>query len=89
MVRRGNHNGINIRTSEELTKVVVRGASLVPVMLVDNIFGFLTALGANIANGNDPNIRVPHKSTHIRGALTTHTDTAHYDAIARGTIGST
>jgi hypothetical protein len=79
MVRRGNRDRIDIIASQQVTEIIVAGLRV-------KLCGFPSLLamsGIDITYGHNLAAGLAFESFHISCALTSHTDTAHRDALTR------
>ena len=92
MVRRGNHDGVDVFAFDDLAEVRIRVAALVlgllvgPVTFLDNLFGVVHSLGNDIAHGHDLDILHAEKTAQVSPAHRADADEAQREPIVRGDL---
>ena len=83
MIRRGDHNGIDVSAVEKLAKVLERCAIMIPVMLIHHLFGAAQMAAVNVAHGKNSGIGLFQIGPKIpTRAVTTGADEANCDLLA-------
>ena len=81
VVGHGDHDGIDIVTSQQLAIIVVALAVLVPVSVINLLDGSLQMIGINIARSDHLAVRQGQEGFRVARPLPSHPDHAEVDAV--------
>ena len=87
VVRGGNADRVNILAVDDLTKIIVGRAVLVPVALIHLLLGVVAAGGIHIADREHPCL-LSEEIAQQPARLRAHADEAHREQIARSGVCS-
>ena len=82
VIGRGDENGVNVLTSEQLAEVGVGGAVFVLVVLIDAVAGLFEVLFHDVADGDDPGVFLVQEIAHVPLPLRADADAADDNAAA-------
>jgi len=83
VIRQRQHHRVNVRPRQQLPVIVIRGAIVVPVMLVDALDHFLQVPPIHVARRNHLTIRLFEKRLRVAAPHPTASDDAHDNAVGR------
>jgi len=85
MIRRSDHDGVDIIAGNDIAEIIVGGAVFIVVFLVGDFAGSITIVGIHITNREYLRIGLGEEAAQIdRGTVTADADTADGDPIAGG-----